>query len=294
MTYVVNMINIPARQAIPKTQLYTQVYTESGNLGKRDVLIFIPGGPGNDHTACDYAEHSFAESLFPYVDVILFDPRGCGKSEKSAIEYCTLDHYIDDIEAIREYYNISPNQGVLLGSSYGSIAALGYSIKYQSKFKKLILIGAAASGEFIKEAKQNLKEKGTLAQQEMGGKILTGSFTLSPDVVSEYYETMGPLYSLSFKPGLPTPAITFDFELVNLGFRTFLKDFDYRLKLPQVKYETLIITGEEDWIFDKNQAIIIYDGIAGSQLIVYQNCGHMIWIDQWEQFLTDIIKFIRN
>lgn len=289
----VNIINIPARHPTPTTKIYTKVYTKSGNLGQRDVLLFVPGGPGNDHTACDYGDHSFAESLLPYVDVLLFDPRGCGESEPSPIEYCTLEHYIDDIEAIREHYNLQPQQSILFGSSYGAIAALGYATQYPSQFKKLVLVGGAVSGDFIDVARQSLKKIGTPAQQAMGEKILTGSFAYSPDNVSEYYETMGPLYSCAFKPGMPTPSITFNTELVNFGFRGFLKDFDYRPKLSQIKYQTLIIAGENDWIMDKKQAEITHDGISGSQLIVYPNCGHMIWIDQWQQFLADIIRFVR-
>ncbi len=292
MIQKVYKINLPARHDVPKIHLYTKVYTKSGNLGQREVLIFVPGGPGNDHTACDYGDHSFAESLLPYLDVILFDPRGCGESEKSPIEYCTLEHYIDDIEAIRKYFNISSNQSILLGSSYGAIAALGYAIKYPSTFKKLILVCGAASGECLNDARRTLKKIGTSAQQETGEKILTGNFTFSPDVVTEYYETMGPLYSCSFKPGMPTPSITFNVELVNLGFKEFIKNFDYRPMLSEVKCQTLIIAGENDWIFDKKQSEIIHQGISGSKLIVYPNCGHMIWIDQWEKFLSDVINFI--
>lgn len=284
----VKMIDLPARGGVPETSLYSEVYTKSNDLGKRDVLLLMPGGPGNDHTVCDYASHSFAETFLPYVDVILFDPRGCGKSKKSKVEYCTMEHYIDDVEAIREHYNISPNSSILMGVSYGGIAALGYIIKYQSKFKKLILIGGAASGEFIQEAKENLLKIGTPAQQKMGNEILNGTFKLS----SGYYETMGPLYSYTFQPGLPTPNIEYNVELANLGFSTFIKDFDYRSKLAQVKCKTLILTGEQDWIFDKKQAEIIHQGIPDSELIVYQRCSHMIWVDQWEWFVRDISNFI--
>ena len=272
----------------------SSLYRLAWRKGQRHVLILMPGGPGNDHTVCDYAGTSFADALLPYVDVILFDPRGCGDSETSAIEYCTLEHYIDDVEAIREHFKIPPHLSTLMGVSYGAIAALGYAIKYPSTFDKLILVCGGASGEFLQEARQNLLKIGTPAQQIMGEKILTGTFTYSPDVVSEYYETMGPLYSCTFKPGMPTPSITFNVELANFGFSKFLKEFDYRPQLSQVKSRTLIISGEDDWIADNRQAEIVHKGIVGSELVVYQHCGHMIWIDQWDQFLCDVIDFIKR
>ncbi|MCX7123718.1 MAG: alpha/beta hydrolase [Gammaproteobacteria bacterium] len=287
-------IQLPARTNIPATSIYTEIHTKSGHLGQRDVLILMPGGPGNDHTVCDYAGHSFAECILPYVDVILFDPRGCGKSAKSPIEHCTMNEYINDVEAIREHYKIPPNRTVIFGVSYGAIAALGYGIKYASSLKKLALVcGAVTSGKFIDDAIQTLTKIGTPAQQEMGKAILTGHFNLPDNAVVGYYQTMGPLYSTTFDPTLPTPSISYNLELANFGFRTFLREFDYAPKLSQVKCQTLIIAGDQDWIANLKQAERVHQGIAGSQLLVYKNCGHMIWIDQWELFLQDVIQFIK-
>ncbi len=288
------MIELPAKKQVPETSIYVEIYTQSGQLGQRDVLILMPGGPGNDHTVCDYGNHSFAESILPYVDVILFDPRGCGKSSKSAVEYCTMDHYIDDVEAIHQHFQLQSKQSILMGVSYGAIAALGYATRYPDSFKKLILVCGAASAEHIQEARQTLAKIGTPEQREMGEAILTGQFTLSNDTVAAYYETMGPLYSTTFKPGLPTPSISYNLELANFGFQTFLKNFDHRPHLSKVKAQTLIIAGEHDWITSKQQAEIIQRGVAGSQLIVYQDCSHMIWIDQWERFIGDIIQLIKR
>lgn len=286
-------VQLPARNNVFETSIYTESYTQSGHLGHRDVVLFVPGGPGNDHTTCDTQSFSFAESLVPIVDVIMFDPRGCGESEPSPIDQCTLEHYIQDIEAIRNHYKISKNQLILVGASYGAIAALGYAIQYSAMVHKLILICGSASGEFLRDARHNLMTIGTPEQQIMGKKILTGTFALSQDTVAAYYEIMGPLYSISFKPGMPTPSIVFNIALANLGFSQFLKTFDYRPKLSEVTCQTLIMSGDDDWISDKKQAKTLHHGITKSTLVEYPNCGHMIWIDQWDWFLQDLIQFIQ-
>lgn len=288
-----NIIKLPARAHVPSTSIYTEVYTQSGHLEKRDVLILMPGGPGNDHTVCDYAGHHFAEELVPHVDVILFDPRGVGKSEQSAIEHCTLTHYIDDVEAIRAYYAIPADRLIVMGVSYGGVAALGYGIRYASYLKKLLVVcGAITSGEFIAEARATLKKIGTPAQQEMGELILTGQFTLSDDTVAAYYKTMGPLYSTTFDPSLPTPSISYNLELANFGFRTFIKEVDYRSSLSKICCQTLIIAGDKDWMITPKQARDVHAAVPSSELLVYENCGHMIWIDQWDRFLKDVIQFV--
>jgi pimeloyl-ACP methyl ester carboxylesterase len=156
--------------------------------------------------------------------------------------------------------------------------------------KKLILVCGAASGEFIEEAKKHLAEIGTPAQKKMGTALLNGTFDFS----SGYYDTMGPTYSLLFQPGMPTPNIAFNAELFNLGFSKFLREFDYRPELSKIKCQTLIISGEGDWICDTNQAKTLHHGIPGSKLLIYQDCKHMIWIDQRKRFLHDIIDFLTH
>ena len=122
-------------------------------------------GPGNDHTLYDAPDKSITKALASYIDIILFDPRGCGSSKKSDAKYCTLDNYIEDIESIRQHFKLSSKQLVLFGQSYGSIAAIGYAIKYPGNLKKLLLIGGVASGEFLTEAIDELLEIGTPSQR---------------------------------------------------------------------------------------------------------------------------------
>lgn len=285
------MIQLAARNGIPATSIYAEIHTKNGILGQRNILILVPGGPGNDHTTYDSPDYSITKALTPYVDIILFDPRGCGASEKSSPKYCTLEHYIDDIENIREYFKIPASQFILFGQSYGSIAALGYAIKYAEKLKKLILVGGAASYEWLEEAKENLLRIGNSEQKKWGEKLWAGKFTGLPNEVAEYYETMGPLYSYTFKPGQPTPSLTYNVEVFNLGFTQSLREFDYRPHLSKVTCPTLILWGEEDWISDKKQAVIIHKGITHSELVIYSQCSHLLWIDQWQKFVNKMLEY---
>lgn len=287
-------IKLPARKNTPSTSIFVEIHTKTGHLGQRDMLIFIPGGPGNDHAIYNPPDHSMTKAFFPYADVLLFDPRSCGKSELTKPEYSSLDHYMDDIEAIREYFKISPDKLIVIGQSYGSIASLGYAIKYQSSLKQLILIGGAASSAFLEEAKQNLKRIGTPKQQELAQKLWTGTFTGAPDENDEFFQTMTPLYQNTFKPGMPTPPLTYNVDVLNFGFGNFLKKFNFLPTLKNVKCNTLILWGADDWISDKHQAKIIHEGINGSILKVYPNCSHLLWLDNWEKFVEDVTDFLKT
>lgn len=286
------MIKLPVRQDVPGVNLYCQYYSKSERLGTRDLMFMIPGGPGNDHAIYDTPQHSIAKALFPYVDILLFDPRSCGKSEITSPKYSSLDHYIDDIEAIREYFKISPDQLIIFGQSYGSIASLGYATKYPNSLNKLILVGGAASSEFLEEAKANLSKIGTAQQKELAKKLWTGTFTGELDENDQFFQTMTPLYQLTFKPGMPTPPLTYNVDILNFGFGDFLRKFDFRPVLKRIRCKTLILWGADDWISDKNQAKILHEGIKGSTLKIYSHCSHLLWLDQWDKFLRDVTDFL--
>ncbi|MCE3269014.1 MAG: hypothetical protein K0R49_1266 [Burkholderiales bacterium] len=38
---IVKMIDLPARGGVPETSIYSEVYTKSNTLGKRDVLLLM-------------------------------------------------------------------------------------------------------------------------------------------------------------------------------------------------------------------------------------------------------------
>ena len=123
---------------------------------------------------------------------------------------------------------------------------------------------------------------------------MEGKFTESPAEVADYYEVMGPLYSYSFTPGGAAPGLIYNVDILNLGFGHFLKEFDFRPNLAKITCLTLILWGENEWIINKKQVSLVHKGIPNSTLITYKDCGHMLWIDQWDRFLKDAIMFLEN
>ena len=251
-------------------------------------MILLPGGPGNDHSLYE----TIGETLSSFVDIVLFDPRGCGSSQKSEVKHCSLEHYIDDVEALRTQLRISPDKLIVFGQSYGSIAALGYCIKYPDSMKKLLLIGGAASSEFEKEAKANIISKGSIEQQKMAEKIWQGAFKDEQDLV-KFYQVMGPFYSSTFDPSEPVPPIASNIAILNYGWGNFLKKFDYRNDLEKIKCKTLILWGEDEVFFDKKQIDVLVKHIQQCELSIFPACGHLLWIDNWEGFIEQVVPFVR-
>lgn len=284
-------IKLPERAGIPSSKIFIRQYIQS-KLGDRNTIILLPGGPGNDMGMYDTPSMSIAQTFFQVVDVILFDPRACGKSELCDIEFCSLDHYIDDIEAIRQHFNIDPDRFFVFGQSYGSIVGLGYAIRYPSSLKKLLLIGAVSSSAFYGEAKAQLKKIANPEQIAFAEKLWNGSFNGSKEEIVAFYNLMSPLYSYSFEPGEPPLEIGYNVDVMNYGWGSFLKKFDYTKELPNVKCETLILWGENEWIMPRSHVNLICRSIPNCALKVYSKCMHMLWMDQWNQFVDDALDFL--
>jgi len=285
-------IKLPERAGIPSSNLFTKQYIQK-NLGDRNTIILLPGGPGNDMEMYDDPDMSIAQTFFQVADVILFDPRSCGKSEQCRVELCSLEHYIDDVEAIRKYFEIQPDHFFVFGQSYGSIAALGYATCYPRSLEKLLLIGGVVSSSFYEEAKSRLKEVGTPEQIVFAEKLWNGAFDGSKEEITDFYNLMSPLYSYSFEPGEPPLEIGYNVDVMNYGWGHFLKHFDYGPKLSSIACETLILWGENEWMMPKSHIDVLAQRIPRSSLKVYPKCMHMLWIDQWEMFVHDALEFFR-
>lgn len=284
-------IKIPERLDAPETRLFVETITKDNKtLGSRQVILLVPGGPGGNHTVYN----AVRENLLEFSDLILFDPRGCGYSDFSEPEFCTLQHYINDIDSLRKYFQLS--KIILMGGSYGAMASLGYVIQYGVHVEKLILVAGSPSYRFIETAQRNLKERGTLEQIKAAENLWNGTFK-DPEHFKEYYKIMASLYlykQIDAKGLLPPtrPNIPYNISVTNLGFRDFLRKFDFEPWLQKISCETLILSGKNDWINDPSHATLMAHKIPKSTLVILENCSHFIWEDQRERFFKAIYEFL--
>jgi len=110
-----------------------QLYCEDIGDNSKDALIYVHGGPG---LGCE-EKHRNQFDLNKY-RVILIDQRGCNRStEQGNISENTTDLLIKDIEMLRKRLKLE--KITLLGSSWGTVVALGYARNYPQQVKELIL-----------------------------------------------------------------------------------------------------------------------------------------------------------
>jgi 3-oxoadipate enol-lactonase len=64
--------------------------------------------------------------------------------------------------------------------------------------------------------------------------------------------------------------------------------------LPKIKIPTLIIVGKEDKVTPPQVAQKIVEAIAGSELAVMENAGHLSNLEAPDEFNSTILKFLER
>jgi proline iminopeptidase len=133
------------RQPYPPIEPYASGLLDTGDghrvywerVGKPGGIpaVFLHGGPGG---GCSPAHRQLFDPA--RYDVLLFDQRGCGRSEPHAeLEANTTWHLVADIERLREM--CGHDKWLVFGGSWGSTLSLAYAETHPEHVSELILRG---------------------------------------------------------------------------------------------------------------------------------------------------------
>ncbi len=273
---------------------------KNGVVTEKPVLFLIHGGPGGNHIHFKFDSITLEKEA----QLIFIDQRGSGMSKKTRASDYTLKNNIEDIEALRQYLGLDKIS--ILGISYGGMVAQGYAIRYAKHVEKLILVVTAPSYHFIDDAKNYLNKHGTLAQKNICDKLLwPGKFSSDKEIL-DYYEITTPLYVytkqkrknrgkvIKDKNNKAIKIKTLEPEVLNVGFSTFLRKFNFIPQLKKIRCPTLILAGKNDWICHPRHSQIIAEHIKHATLKIFSKCGHAITTDAKDKYLKAVSVFLKK
>ncbi len=198
------------------------------------------------------------------------DWRGFGASPP-AVGSLTMESCADDVHQLLEQLGIK-QKITLLGLSMGGYVAFEYARKYQDSLHRLILVATQPVGD--SEASRTARYETAEFVQREGSKPLAerliprllGKTTLEtkPDVI----EKVRGLIASNSPEGIAAACY-------GLGSRR-----DSSPVLEQIRVPTLIVAGEEDVIIPKAQADTLHQKIALSRLVLINQSGHLVNLEQ--------------
>jgi proline iminopeptidase len=111
----------------------TQFVADGPALREKPTLILLHGGPGFDHSGF----RPFFGRLADVAQVLYYDHRGHGRSDRRPPQEWTLDVFADDIVRLCDALGIA--KPIVLGQSFGGFVAQRYIERHPAHAAKVIL-----------------------------------------------------------------------------------------------------------------------------------------------------------
>jgi len=235
-------------------------------VGSGFPLIVLHGGPGLDHSM-------FRPYLDPLGDeyrLLYVDERGQGRSQRVDPATLSLEVFARDVDLLAE--SLELDGFALLGHSFGAIIATYHATELGTAGAYVLSGGGDSSAALDADVTASLEALGD------NGKAIAQSWEDEKTV-----ETDAQLMQLLRDQ---SPEVLRHFANAGYG------DFDYRPKLKNVDKPTLIIVGEYDPTTTPRAARVLHDGIAGSELHVVPDAGHLSFVEQPDDYLAAVRGFL--
>jgi proline iminopeptidase len=252
------------------------------------VCLVLHGGPGMDHTY-------FRPWLSPLADrmqLIYVDHRGNGRSARLPNEEYTIEHMADDLEQLRLYLGLE--QPIVMGNSFGGMLAQVYAARYPGRYARLVLISTTPSHEFFVEATAIAEQRATAEQKQVMPTIFEGKVRTEEEY-KHWWEIMLPLYFHRYDPTIGDEMLGRTIgnpEIARYMFEHQIPHYDVRPLLGAITAPTLIVAGRHDWITPPSQAEEIHRLIPGSEYVLFEDSGHMPFIEEQQGFLAVVRRFL--
>jgi proline iminopeptidase len=264
--------------------------------GSGPELIAHSGGPGMDARVWD----DFA-GIDDFVTIVAVHPRGSGLSGSAVQGAYLLPDYVSDLHALRLHLGL--DKPILMGWSHGGVVAMQYAFTYPDALSKLILVDTTAYlGEFLDDiegAVQKFKDEPWFEVSFAALKAeWEGNYQTDEDMSHLWAEEMKFYFKTFDERAQAYHERTKDLPIRIAPLKTFndqeAATIDLRPHLKKITVPTLVIAGRHDFITNVAMAEEIVKHISDSRLVIFENSGHYVLVEEPETFYRVIKEFVEN
>jgi len=245
-------------------------YIEAGS-GPNVILLH---GLGGSSQVWQFNIGPLAEKYHVFVP----DQIGFGKSDKPLVNY-RIRTYVDFLDQFCKQLKI--DRPTLIGNSMGGWIAAIYAATYPDRVDKLVLADAAGYAppkDFDTRAFFGLNPTTRDEMKLLSAKVFYNKAFLSDAAIDQAMAAR-----LGAGDGYTIKSIT----------ESIIRDEDYLDNIvTKIKSPTLIVWGREDGLVPLSEGERFHKDIAGSTMIVFDQCAHVPNIEKAGEFNAAVIKFL--
>jgi proline iminopeptidase len=237
------------------------------------------------------------KSLEKCFTLVYLDCRGTGRSgrPKAATEY-TWDHLVSDLDALR--IHLKQDKMWLLGHSEGGMQILHYACKHPDRVDGLVVLSAAAAVSpeddlIILDRVMKRRDEPWFAE------AMEVHLAGPPKTDAEYAAGMMKLLPAYWadparieKHREHFSATTMSVDAVRGQQESQRTRFDLTGELKKVTAPALIVAGDKDDFCPPTAARQLHLCLPNSKLLVIEDCGHFMWMEQADVFDAQVPQFL--
>ncbi|HCY77806.1 MAG TPA: alpha/beta hydrolase [Ignavibacteriales bacterium] len=251
------------------------------DAGEGRPIVLIHGWPLSDEMY-EYQYNDLINKNFRAIGITL---RGFGKSDKPYGTY-NYDVHASDIKKVLDTLEI--DDAVLVGFSMGGAIVIRYMAEYDgAHVSKLVLVSAAAPiwterKDFPYNLPISVVDDLIKLNYKDRPKLLSDFAKIFSAADTSLSEGIG-----SWLNGICLSASSYATAQCLIA----LRDTDLRSDMVKILIPTVIMHGKNDKICSFDLAEQMNAGIAHSQIIVFENSGHSLLLEETQKFNEELIKF---
>jgi pimeloyl-ACP methyl ester carboxylesterase len=253
--------------------------TPFNDIGNGCVVVFLHGFPFNRSMWREQIEVLSASGY----RCVAPDLRGLGDN-KSNDEVATMEDMARDVVALMDRLKI--DRATICGLSMGCYVAFEFVHLFPARVRALVLCGPRAQGPDDAERKSREEQAQRVLAEGMHLAVASiSTMLLAQKTLTEKPEVVARVSDMVLRTNPRGAAAT---------QRGMAARRDYSDELASITVPTLIIAGREDGVRKPEDAEFIHRGIRGSQLIVIDDAGHLMNMEQPEIVNSVMLEFLRT
>ena len=228
------------------------------------LCIMGLGGRGTDWNP------AFIEAMAPHHEMIRFDNRGTGRSDRPEEPY-SLDVMADEAVAILDA--VGRDRAHVLGVSMGGMIAQLVALRHPERVQRLVLIATHAGGATVTPPTPIAMAAFVADRSRPPADLVRDAMTAitAPGFAARHPEAIDALVANA--TALPTPPASFVRQM------QAIMASDRSARLGEIGVPTLVIHGTDDPLVPYPNGELLARDIKGARLLTLPGCGHM---PMWE------------